>query len=155
MPENFQGDVDRYCAGWGERVTWRKMLEKDKKRGKKTHPKHYLWPKESWNDVNWVLSPSGVILLRVSALTSGHNLLPRFLWELGKRGGRSKRNKGELPTTNQSRGEAKRREEQREGLLATWQTWGRGKGQTSLPETMGHFPFGGQEGACQGPGGQA
>lgn len=35
------------------------------------------------------------------------------------------------------------------------QTRGGGKGQTSLPETMGHFPFGGQEGASQEPGSQA
>lgn len=54
-------------------------------------------------------------LARVSALTSGHNLLPRFLWELGKWGGRIKRNKGELPTTNQSRGEARTRKSRRRG----------------------------------------
>lgn len=57
-------------------------------------------------------------LARASALTSGHNLLPRFLWELGKCEGRIKRNKGELPTTNQSRGEARTRKSRRRGCQA-------------------------------------
>lgn len=55
--------------------------------------------------------------------------------------------------SKQGRGQGKGRA--KGGAAATRQTRGRGRGQTSLPETMGHFPFGGQEGACQGPGGLA
>jgi hypothetical protein len=100
MPKNFQGEVDRHCTGWGRRVTWRKMEEKKKP---------CLWPKErSWNDVNWVLSPQSY-LAGVSVLTSGHNLLCRFLWELGKWGGRDKGTRGNFRLQIKALGEARRK----------------------------------------------
>lgn len=50
-------------------------------------------------------------LAAVSVLTSGHNPLSRFLWELGKRRGEEVRGQGGLPSTNQSKalGEARRK----------------------------------------------
>lgn len=79
MPESFQTEVDRHWAGWGRRVTWRKMEEKKKKT-----------PLAGAKKLKW--RQLGIVphsyLAAVSVPTSGHNLLSRFLWELGKRGGR-------------------------------------------------------------------
>lgn len=78
MPQRFQTEVDRHWAGWGRRVTWRKWK---KKKTPLTKAK-----KSKWRQLGIV--PHSY-LAAVSVLTSGHNLLSRFLWELGKWGGRS------------------------------------------------------------------
>lgn len=72
MPGSFHTEVDRYWAGWSRRVTWRKMEERKKPP---------LAEAKKWRQLSIV---PWSYLAAVSVLTSGHNLLPRFLWELGK-----------------------------------------------------------------------
>lgn len=82
MQEIFQTEVDRDCTGWGRRVTWRKM---EGKKATLAEAKKLQW--RQLGIVPWSY------LAAVSVLTSGHSLLLRFLWELGKWRGRGKRTK--------------------------------------------------------------
>lgn len=133
MPESFQTEVDRHWAGWGRRVTWRKMEEKKKK---------HLWPEQkSWNDVNWALSPI-VILLQFPFQLLGTTYFPGSCGNLGNEGEEATR-QGKLPSTNQSKALAWKDQEKGE------ESGGEGAGglkiDSALPETNGHLPFGGQE----------
>lgn len=141
MSESFHTEADRHWAGWSRRVTWRKMEEKKKLVEAK---------KLKWRQLSIV--PQSY-LAAVSVLTSGHNLLPRFLWELGKWGGKGNWTRGTSDDKSKA-GTGGRRggrgREQRGGADGPKIDLGqRQRLDSALPETKGHLPSGRQEGASQ------